>query len=135
MPYGWAMSHGIWFETDGDAAARSTTQALTQRGYRVFRSFDLRSAAAHWSEGGPTECQCPHHGTEQCTCQYVVLLAYGPDGAPAVITVHSRDTRSEVQIVQDANPPAEASSLDPVALAVLAAAAATQARALANAEP
>ncbi|HEY4690703.1 MAG TPA: hypothetical protein VIK33_15415 [Anaerolineae bacterium] len=64
------------------------TATLTSHGYRVERSFDLRSALHHHSD-----CPCPHHGTEECSCQYVVLLVY--DGThlrpPALVTAHECD--------------------------------------------
>ena len=100
----------ILYDGDGEAAAQAVTEALTRRGFRVVRSFDLRSAmAAH------ADCECPHHGTAQCTCQFVVLLVYGDrstreafasaqdgdsEGAPAVVTAHSRDAQAQVQIVR-----------------------------------
>jgi hypothetical protein len=88
--------------TDGEAAARRVTEALLRRGFRVLRSFDLRSAVT-----GHHACPCPHHGTDQCTCQFVVLLAYALAGAPVVITAHGRDAVTEVQIVEDANAPSD----------------------------
>jgi hypothetical protein len=86
--------------TDGETAMRAVTEALVQHGFRVMRSFDLRSAVTSHHE-----CACPHHGTEQCTCQYVVLLAYAASAAPVVITAHGRDAVTEVQVVEDPNAP------------------------------
>ena len=65
--------------------------ALRRYGFTAVQSFDLRSAlAAH------PGCACPHHGTEQCTCQYVVLLVYPltrtAQAGPIVLTLHSHDT-------------------------------------------
>ena len=89
------MSESILYDCNGETAAQAATEALTRRGFRVVRSFDLRSAmTAH------ADCECPHHGTAQCTCQFVVLLVYGESGAPAVITAHSRDAQAQVQIVR-----------------------------------
>ena len=96
------MTARITFSADGETATRRVTDALVRRGFRVLRSFDLRSAVT-----GHHACSCPHHGTDQCTCQYVVLLAYGPAGAPIVITAHGRDAVTEVQIVEDANAPSD----------------------------
>ena len=91
------MNHSILFDACGETAAQAATAALTRRGFRVLRSFDLRSAlAAH------AECECPHHGTAQCTCQFVILLVYGDAGDPAVVTAHSREAQANVQIVRDA---------------------------------
>lgn len=59
------------------------TATLAQHGYRIERSFDLRSALHG-------DCPCPHHGTAQCTCQYVVLLVYEMVAItpPALVTAH-----------------------------------------------
>jgi len=100
----------ILYDCNGETAAQATTEALTRRGFRIIRSFDLRSAmAAH------AGCECPHHGTAQCTCQFVVLLVYGDPStreafgsaqdrvsgdAPVVVTAHSRDVQAQVQIVR-----------------------------------
>ena len=109
-----AMNDSIVFACEGETAAKAVTAALTRRDFSVVRSFDLRSAlAAH------TNCECPHHGTAQCTCQFVVLLVYGDpstepalslskgsgqDAAqPVVLTVHCRDNRTQAQVVHDAN--------------------------------
>ncbi len=89
------MNDSLLYDCNGVTAARAATETLTRRGFRVVRSFDLRSAmAAH------ADCECPHHGTAKCTCQFVVLLVYGESGAPAVVTAHSRDAQAQVQIVR-----------------------------------
>jgi hypothetical protein len=60
---------------------------MALHGIRLERSFDLRSAL-----NDQPACPCPHHGTAQCTCQYVVLLAYEEAAsAPPVLTVHECD--------------------------------------------
>jgi hypothetical protein len=98
----------ILYDCNGETAAQAATEAFTRRGLRVVRSFDLRSAMASHAD-----CECPHHGTAQCTCQFVVLLVYGDPstepalslskgsgGAPVVMTAHSRDAQAQVQIVR-----------------------------------
>ena len=95
-----SLWESILYDCNGETAARAATEALTRRGLRVVRSFDLRSAMATHAD-----CECPHHGTAQCACQFVVLLVYGepstgPGGAPVVITAHSRDAQAQVQIVR-----------------------------------
>jgi hypothetical protein len=105
-----AMNESLVFGFDGATVAQAATATLTRRGFSVVRSFDLRSAlAAH------ADCECPHHGTAQCTCQFVVLLIYGdpstlppagvagPGAAQLVaLTMHCRDNRTQVQVVHDA---------------------------------
>ena len=90
-----SLSDSILFESWGESATQALTAAFTRRGFRVVRSFDLRSALA-----GHADCDCPYHGTAQCTCQFAVLLVYGGAGAPVVVTVHSRDTQARVRIVR-----------------------------------
>ena len=97
------MNESILYDCNGETAAQAATEALTRRGFRVVRSFDLRSALAPLA--AHADCECPHHGTAQCTCQFVVLLVYGDPsagsgGAPVVITAHSRDAQAQVQIVR-----------------------------------
>jgi hypothetical protein len=116
------VTHSVWFETDGETATRRVIQVLSRRGFRVLRSFDLRSAAAQWNTVGHDDCLCPHHGTEQCTCQYSVLLVYGEQGGPTIVTVHGRDTQTEVQVQPEAEAAPETGTIDQVALAVCEAA-------------
>ena len=70
-----------------------STMAL--HGIRLERSFDLRTALHD-----QPDCPCPHHGTAQCSCQYVVLLAYeqAASAPPAVLTVHECDGMTRVQV-------------------------------------
>ena len=116
------MSRSLWFAADAEVASRSATDALVRYGFRVVRSFDLRSAVT-----GQGDCPCPHHGTEQCTCQFVVLLAYAAAGAPVVVTAHSQDMSAELRIVDDPNVPADATASSVVLVALAEAALALQA--------
>jgi hypothetical protein len=78
-----------------EQAVTLLTLTLAAHGYRLERSFDLRSALHNQSD-----CPCPHHGTAQCTCQYVVLLAYEQAAAtpPVVITAHERDGLTRLRV-------------------------------------
>ncbi len=93
------------FDSDGEAAAQAVTAALTRRGLRVVRTFDLRSALAGHAghDAGAWDCTCPYHGTADCTCQFIVLLVYGEAGAPVVINAHSHDAQTQVRIAHPAN--------------------------------
>lgn len=99
------MNEGILFNSDSENTAQAVMAALARRGLYVVRSFDLRSALDQF--GG---CECPHHGTAQCNCQFVVLLVYGDPstgsgrdvGEPVVLTSHSRDGQTDARIVHDA---------------------------------
>ncbi len=69
---------------------------LSAHGYRLERSFDLRSAL-----NDQPDCPCPHHGTAQCTCQYVVLLVYeeAASTSPVPLTAHECDGVTRVQMI------------------------------------
>ncbi|MDD5371392.1 MAG: hypothetical protein PHQ40_20110 [Anaerolineaceae bacterium] len=70
------------------------TQALTNRGIVVNRSFDLQSTrAVH------TGCGCPYHGTSQCTCQLIVLLIYQLQQPPLTLALEGRDGLTWVSVV------------------------------------
>ncbi|MBI3243178.1 MAG: hypothetical protein HYZ49_12880 [Chloroflexi bacterium] len=91
------MNESLVFNFDSETAIKAVMTTLARRGLYVIRSFDLQSALG--AHGG---CECPHHGTAQCNCQFVVLLVYGEAAEPVVITTHSRDNRTEARIVHDA---------------------------------
>lgn len=63
--------------------------SLSRAGLRVVPTFDLQIARlAH------PDCSCPHHGTEQCSCQLVILLIYGKQEEPATMVIHGRDGKT-----------------------------------------
>lgn len=69
-------------------------EKISQQGYHVERSFDLQTA-----RGAHVGCTCPHHGTEQCDCQIVVLLVYGQDASLVTLVAHGRDGRTRFALV------------------------------------
>jgi len=77
-----------------DEALDWVTCRLSSVGLHVMRTFDLQ-AARHIHAG----CPCPHHGTEQCDCQMVVLLVYGGDNRPISMVAHSFDGRTWFSLV------------------------------------
>lgn len=71
-----------------------------------MQSFDLRTARARHPD--VEGCACPHHGTTECTCQYVVALAYPPVplrtghlAAPHVLTAHTYEHTTLVAVHSD----------------------------------
>jgi hypothetical protein len=62
---------------NAEQAVQLTTHVLEQHQLRAVRNFDLRDAL----HSQDTACACPHHGTPDCKCNYVVLLVYAV-GAP-----------------------------------------------------
>src|SRR6266511_5213051 len=72
-----------------DQADEWVRETLTNGGFRVVPTFDLQIARlAH------PDCSCPHHGTEQCSCQLVILLVYGTQEEPATLVIHGQDGKT-----------------------------------------
>ncbi|MBI5350832.1 MAG: hypothetical protein HZB77_16170 [Chloroflexi bacterium] len=92
------MPNTLLLDLNGDDAVKTISAALSGHGFYVLRSFDLRSALTAPEVG----CECPHHGTEKCDCQFVVLLVYGEAAEPITLTTHSHNNQTRVQIVRDA---------------------------------
>src|SRR6266540_2239663 len=66
---------------------------LTSAGFRVVQTFDLHIARlAH------PDCPCPHHGTDECNCQLVVLLVYGKQEDPATLVLHGQDGKTWISL-------------------------------------
>jgi hypothetical protein len=73
------------------------TRQLTDAGFRVVQTFDLQVARlAH------PECSCPHHGTDECNCEMVVLLIYRKQEEPATLVIHGQDSRSWLSLANQA---------------------------------
>lgn len=91
-----------------DEAIAWVVSQAGEAGLRVMRTFDLQ-AARH----DPADCPCPHHGTDQCDCQMVVMLVYGDDYQPVSLVAHSHDGKTWFSLVntpqQRADPRLEAS--------------------------
>ena len=68
---------------------RWVRESLSRAGLRVVPTFDLQIARlAH------PDCSCPHHGTEKCSCQLVILLVYGKQAEPATLVIHGQDGKT-----------------------------------------
>jgi len=70
-------------------------ERMQQFGLQVMRTFDL-----HETRGVDTACTCPHHGTEKCDCQMVVLLVYGKDNQPASLVAHGHNGHTWFSLVE-----------------------------------
>lgn len=71
-------------------------ETLSRAGFRVVQTFDLQVARlAH------SDCLCPHHGTDDCNCQMIVLLVYRKNADPVTLVIHGQDDRTWLSL---ANP-------------------------------
>jgi len=59
---------------------------LTEANFRSVQTFDLDEART-----GSNHCTCPHHGSEECDCQMIVLLVYGTASGPVTLILHGKD--------------------------------------------
>ena len=58
-----------------------------------YHNRNLQAArAAH------TCCPCPHHGTEQCDCQMIVLLVYDRQRRPLTLVAHGHDGQTHFSL-------------------------------------
>jgi hypothetical protein len=71
---------------DCSEAAQWISDRLKLSGLQVVQTFDL-----HTTRFDHNLCSCPHHGTEQCDCQMVVLLVYDNGFPPASLVAHGHD--------------------------------------------
>lgn len=83
-------------------------QQLSGKGLQTLRTFDIKTAQ-HVNTG----CPCPHHGTDPCDCQIVVLLVYQGSRHPISLVAHGYNERTWLYLVdspgQRADPHLEAS--------------------------
>jgi hypothetical protein len=86
-------------EQNCDTALQWANQQLTGAGLRTVRTFDLQDART-----GAHDCSCPHHGTEQCDCQMVVLLVYGNDKEPETLILHGSNGRTWLSFAHTMQP-------------------------------
>ena len=86
-----------------DEALPRVSQLLKDAGLRTVQTFDLHSAMT-----GTHGCSCPNHGTEECDCQMVVLLVYGPAAEPVTLLLHGSSKQTWISladtILQHLNP-------------------------------
>ena len=72
-----------------DHALSLAQQALSEAGLSSIQTFNLSAARL-----GLRECSCPHHGTDACDCQMVVLLVYGPTDEPVTLILHGNNRQT-----------------------------------------
>ena len=87
---------------EAEIAVTWTMSQLQTHGFQVERTFDLHIARlAH------ANCPCPHHGTEDCSCQMVVLLVHDNGRQPITLIVHGNEDQSCLSLVDSFNQPDE----------------------------
>lgn len=86
---------------DSQTAIPRATQALEANGLSVLPSFDLQVARS-----SHLHCSCPHHGTEQCDCQMVVLLVYDQADTPVTVVAHTTRGETRFELVDSPQQPA-----------------------------
>lgn len=85
-------------------------QQLSRAGMRVMQTFDLRLT----SPLKPGYCTCPHHGTDQCDCQMIVLLIYGNEERPVSLVLHGNDGQTWLFLVDHPSQRAEAGTVNAI---------------------
>ena len=78
-----------------DETLQWTKEQLLQVGLRPVQTFDLHTARA-----GSHDCPCPHHGTNACDCQMVVMLIYGKAEAPVTLILHGNEGQTWLSLAE-----------------------------------
>lgn len=98
----------LLLEQDCRDAVEWVIEQFASSGLQAMRTFDLQVARQ-----ANIDCPCPHHGTDQCDCQMVVLLVYKAGHQPISIVAHGYDGQTWFSVVdspqQRADPKLEAS--------------------------
>ncbi len=84
----------LMLEHPSDEAIAWVVSQVNGVGLQVMRTFDLQMA-----RHDPPDCPCPHHGTDRCDCQMVVLLIFGEDYQPISLVAHCYDGRTWFSLV------------------------------------
>jgi hypothetical protein len=79
---------------------------LMERGWKTLQTFDL-----HETRFAIDGCSCPHHGTQECDCDMVVLLVYGMEPEPVTVLLHGCDGQTHVAFPEDAESKIKQASL------------------------
>ncbi len=79
-----------------DEIAEHLKSELPQSGLKVLQTFDLQYVRLD-IEG----CACPHHGTEECDCEMIVLLLYGSEPEPITLVLHGCDGQTQVALANE----------------------------------
>lgn len=79
-----------------DSAIDWVVQQISGVGLQVVRTFDL-----HVARHDHTSCPCPHHGTDRCDCQMVVLLIYGSEREPISLVAHGYNDQTWFSVVDN----------------------------------
>jgi hypothetical protein len=100
-----------------DNAVNWVVDRFSQEGLTVIRTFDLQAARQ-----AQFIYPCPHHGTELCDCQMVVLLIYGENRDPVTLIAHGYNNQTWFSLVdtpqQRADPRVETTIRQITALAL-----------------
>jgi hypothetical protein len=86
-----------------DQALQAVQAKLSEAALSAVQTFNLNTARLGWHD-----CCCPHHGTEACDCQMIVLLVYGPAPEPATLILHGNNGQTWISLADSALQPADA---------------------------
>jgi len=96
------MAHTLHLNQSSEDVLRSLVKALNRRELQAVASFNLRQARAQ-----QVDCPCPYHETEDCSCQYIVLLVFAPKRPSEgyrTITLHGRDGQVWLSLLENSIP-------------------------------
>jgi hypothetical protein len=97
-------SHLLTVQADAQVVVDLIADALNKASLQVVQV----AKAAH------THCSCPHHGSDKCDCQMIMLLVYDRDGQPATLVAHGQDGKTHLGMINNSNPKHSACLIDTI---------------------
>jgi hypothetical protein len=85
---------------------KQLVRRLSIGGFMVRRTFDLQ--LARQSLGTSEQEVCPHHASERCSCQYLVLQVGGAGTSASMVVLHGDDDTTKVSLISAAGEKANA---------------------------
>jgi hypothetical protein len=89
-------SHILSTHADSQLFVDLLVEGLTGAGLPVVQSFDFQLGKSLHSQ-----CTCPHHGSQLCDCQMVMLLIYDLESQPVTLVVHGQDGKVHLGLVRN----------------------------------
>jgi len=98
-----AISPFLVVDRSPDQVVNWTIRELADACLQVLRTFDLQAARL-----GHADYPCPHHGSQACDCQMVVLLVYQGDQGPVSLVIRGCNGRTWFYLVDNPQQRADA---------------------------
>jgi hypothetical protein len=91
-----STSHLLTIKASSYVVVDQLTNVFKESGLQVIQSFDLQTAISAYSG-----CHCPHHGSEKCDCQMIMLILYREEDEPIRLVAHGKDGTTHLGVIDN----------------------------------